>query len=167
MRKWVILVLVVALAIPMMSVNAQDGEGFVSTFDLPTEPAAEGPLAGVDPTGQTITWWHQHGGARGEFLDEIIANFNAENPWGITVEASNQGGYGDQGGYVDGHLAFQTRMVLETVRGHQFNDLLGDRRPDAWNRLEGLETALGVDLSKGTVECLDGVSCLLVGPRLE
>lgn len=95
MRKWVILVLVVALAIPMMSVNAQDGEGFVSTFDLPTEPAAEGALAGVDPTGVTITWWHQHGGARGEFLDEIIANFNAENPWGITVEASNQGGYGD------------------------------------------------------------------------
>lgn len=95
MRKLLILVLVVAMAIPLMSVSAQDDRGFVRTFDLPTEPATEGPLAGVDPTGATVVWWHQHTGAREEFLAGIIQTFNAENPWGITVEASNQGGYGD------------------------------------------------------------------------
>ncbi len=95
MRKWMILVLVVALAIPMMVVNAQGTEGFVNTFDLPTEPATEGLLAGVDPSGATVVWWHQHSGSREAFLNEIIADFNANNPWGITVEASNQGGYGD------------------------------------------------------------------------
>ena len=89
------LVLVAALALPLVPVSAQDDSGFVSTFDLPVEPAAEGPLAGVDPSGQTITWWHQHSGTREEFLNAIIADFNENNPWGITVEASNQGGYGD------------------------------------------------------------------------
>ena len=88
------LVLVVALALPLFAVEAQD-DGFVKTFDLPTEPAADGPLAGVDPSGQTVVWWHQHSGSREEFLGEIIADFNENNPWGITVDASNQGGYGD------------------------------------------------------------------------
>jgi multiple sugar transport system substrate-binding protein/sn-glycerol 3-phosphate transport system substrate-binding protein len=89
------LVLVAALALPLLPVGAQDDAGFVSTFDLPVEPATEGPLAGVDPSGQTITWWHQHSGTREEFLNSIIADFNENNPWDITVEASNQGGYGD------------------------------------------------------------------------
>lgn len=95
MRKLLILLVVMAMAIPMMAVQAQDDKGFVSTFDLPTEPATEGPLAGVDPTGATVVWWHQHTGAREQFLADIIATFNAQNPWGITVEASNQGSYAD------------------------------------------------------------------------
>lgn len=95
MRKLAMLVLVVVLAVPMLAVNAQGGEGFVKTFDLPTTPAAEGPLAGVDPSGQTVTWWHNHTGGREEFLNGLVAEFNEGNPWGITVEASNQGSYGD------------------------------------------------------------------------
>jgi multiple sugar transport system substrate-binding protein/sn-glycerol 3-phosphate transport system substrate-binding protein len=93
------LALVVALALPMFATSntttAQDGEGFVKTFDLPATPATEGPLAGVDPTGQTVVYWHQHSGAREEFLNSMVEEFNTNNPWGITVEASNQGGYGD------------------------------------------------------------------------
>ncbi|NLX08485.1 MAG: extracellular solute-binding protein [Chloroflexi bacterium] len=99
MRKWgivITLVLVAALALPVLGKTAaQDDSGFVRTFDLPTEPAAEGPLAGVDPSGQTITWWHNHTGGREEFLTQIIDEFNTNNPWGITMEASNQGSYGD------------------------------------------------------------------------
>ncbi len=98
MRKlgvFVALVLVVALAVPVLGVSAQGDEGFVHTFDLPAEPAADGPLAGVDPSGQTITWWHQHSGLREEFINGMIDEFNAGNPWGITVEGSLQGGYGD------------------------------------------------------------------------
>jgi len=95
MRKLGILLLVLALAVPLFAVNAQDNSGFVKTFDLPTEPATEGPLAGVDPSGQTVVWWHQHSGAREEFLAGLIADFNDNNPWGITVDASFQGSYGD------------------------------------------------------------------------
>ena len=29
-------------------------------------PAAEGAYAGVDPSGQTVVWWHQHSGSREE-----------------------------------------------------------------------------------------------------
>ena len=56
-------------------------------------PAAEGAYAGVDPSGQTVVWWHQHSGSREEGLLELIAEFNATNEYGITVEAQNQGGY--------------------------------------------------------------------------
>jgi multiple sugar transport system substrate-binding protein/sn-glycerol 3-phosphate transport system substrate-binding protein len=56
-------------------------------------PAAEGAYAGVDPSGQTVVWWHQHSGSREEGLFELIAEFNATNEYEITVEAQNQGGY--------------------------------------------------------------------------
>ncbi|MCY4521604.1 MAG: extracellular solute-binding protein [Caldilineaceae bacterium] len=51
--------------------------------------------ADVDPSGQTVTFWYQHSGSREEALQEIIAHFNDTNEYGITVEGSNQGGYGD------------------------------------------------------------------------
>ncbi|MBW6457217.1 MAG: extracellular solute-binding protein [Trueperaceae bacterium] len=49
----------------------------------------------VDPTGQTVTFWHQHSGIRQDMLVEIVEDFNATNPYGITVVQENQGGYGD------------------------------------------------------------------------
>src|SRR5690606_30225586 len=58
-------------------------------------PAADGELAGVDPSGQTVVWWHNHSGVREEGLLEIIEQFNSENECGITVEGQNQGSYGD------------------------------------------------------------------------
>jgi multiple sugar transport system substrate-binding protein len=58
-------------------------------------PATDGELAGVDPSGQTVVWWHNHSGSREEELATIIEQFNADNECGITVEAQNQGGYGD------------------------------------------------------------------------
>ena len=49
----------------------------------------------VDPTGQTVVFWHQHTGAREEALTAIAEDFNATNEWGITVEISQQGNYDD------------------------------------------------------------------------
>ena len=57
--------------------------------------AQEDPWADIDPSGQTVTFWHQHSGAREEALQELIGRFNESNPHGITVVAENQGGYGD------------------------------------------------------------------------
>ena len=47
----------------------------------------------VDPTGQTVVFWHQHGGVREAGLQEIVAAFNADNPYDITVNAEYQGSY--------------------------------------------------------------------------
>jgi multiple sugar transport system substrate-binding protein len=54
---------------------------------------AQGPYEDVDPTGQTVVFWHQHGGVREEGLSRIVQRFNAENPYGITVVAEFQGSY--------------------------------------------------------------------------
>ena len=62
----------------------------------PTEPAAPvDAWADVDPSGQTVIFWHQHTRAREEALNEIVADFNANNEWGIEVVAEYQGSYND------------------------------------------------------------------------
>ncbi|GAB4159944.1 MAG: ABC transporter substrate-binding protein [Candidatus Promineifilaceae bacterium] len=61
----------------------------------PCAPATDGPLAGVDPRGQTITWWHNHSGSREEGLAGLVQAFNDTNECGITLIAENQGGYDD------------------------------------------------------------------------
>jgi len=68
-------------------------------------PAADGAYAGVDPSGQTITWWHNHSGSREEKLAPIVEQFNAENPCGITLVAQNQGSYDDIRNKVNASIA--------------------------------------------------------------
>jgi multiple sugar transport system substrate-binding protein/sn-glycerol 3-phosphate transport system substrate-binding protein len=58
-------------------------------------PESPDPWVEVDPSGQTIIFWHQHKGARQAVLDEIINKFNATNKWGITVFPESKDGYGD------------------------------------------------------------------------
>lgn len=60
------------------------------------EAAAEGSAyAGVDPSGQTVVWWHNHTGSRDEIVKELAARYNAENAYGITLDAQSQGSYND------------------------------------------------------------------------
>jgi multiple sugar transport system substrate-binding protein len=61
----------------------------------PCAPATEGPLAGVDPRGVEVVWWHNHSGSREEQLLPLVEEFNNSNECGITVVAQNQGGYDD------------------------------------------------------------------------
>lgn len=58
-------------------------------------PATDGPLAGIDPSGQSIQWWTNHTGSREEQLVPMVEAFNASNPCGITVEHLSQGGYNE------------------------------------------------------------------------
>ena len=74
---------------------AEESSSEVPAFVWPEAPAPDGPLAGIDPTGQTVVWWHNHRGSREEKLQAIIDKFNNENPYGITVEGVSQGHYGD------------------------------------------------------------------------
>ncbi len=58
-------------------------------------PAFAQDYENVDPSGQTVTFWHQHTRDRETALQEIITAFNESNEYGITVVAEYQGGYGD------------------------------------------------------------------------
>lgn len=63
----------------------------------------------VDPSGQTVVYWHQFSGAQLETMTAIVADFNATNEFGITVEALAQGSYNDirelmNAGIVSGEL---------------------------------------------------------------
>lgn len=64
----------------------------------PVEEPTEEPMAEleVDPTGQTVVFWHVWGsGSAAEGMAQIVQEFNDTNEWGITVEAVDQGGQGD------------------------------------------------------------------------
>jgi multiple sugar transport system substrate-binding protein/sn-glycerol 3-phosphate transport system substrate-binding protein len=52
---------------------------------LAAVPDTPDPWADIDPSGQTITFWHQQPPARHAALDELIWKFNSTNQWGITV----------------------------------------------------------------------------------
>ncbi len=90
-----------ALLIALLALTACVPAGPATDAADDAEMAGEGEMAsdemagyaGVDPTDQSIVWWHQHTGAREELLNEIIARFNEENEYGITVEGQSQGGY--------------------------------------------------------------------------
>jgi multiple sugar transport system substrate-binding protein len=60
------------------------------------EPTEEPMMPEVDPTGQTISFWHVWGtGGPNEAMLGIVDEFNASNEWDITVEAVDQGRYND------------------------------------------------------------------------
>lgn len=73
------------------------------TMAAPTQPPApadtatpESPMANVDPSGQTVTFWHVWGtGAPSDAMKAIVDQFNSSNQWGITVNAVEQGQYSD------------------------------------------------------------------------
>jgi multiple sugar transport system substrate-binding protein/sn-glycerol 3-phosphate transport system substrate-binding protein len=60
------------------------------------EPTEAPMMPEIDPTGQTVVFWHVWGtGLPNETMLAIVEDFNATNEWGITVEALDQGRYND------------------------------------------------------------------------
>jgi multiple sugar transport system substrate-binding protein/sn-glycerol 3-phosphate transport system substrate-binding protein len=55
---------------------------------------AQEDLSAVDPTGQTIIYWHEWDGAQLEAINAIIESFEASNEYGITVETVELGSSG-------------------------------------------------------------------------
>lgn len=78
-----------ATAVGKTSVSSPDALPEVER--APCTLASSGPLAGIDPRGQTVIWWHPYSGAREADLQALVADFNATNACGITVVAENQG----------------------------------------------------------------------------
>jgi multiple sugar transport system substrate-binding protein/sn-glycerol 3-phosphate transport system substrate-binding protein len=81
MRRGIILALLLVLPLVLF------GQG----KDLAGDKSAE--YRGADPTGTTITYWYQHTGANGDAMQKMIADFNAANPWKITVNGEYAGPY--------------------------------------------------------------------------
>ena len=52
--------------------------------------------AGVDPSGQTVVYWHQYSddSSQAETMAALVESFNNNNEYGITVETIHQGSYG-------------------------------------------------------------------------
>lgn len=55
------------------------------------EPVEEAPPF----EGVTVQFWHVYSDAPGAALQALVDEFNANNPYGITVDAFDQGSYGD------------------------------------------------------------------------
>lgn len=80
-------------------------------------PTAEPVKPAVDPTGQTVTFWHVWGtGLPNETMLGIVADFNSTNEWGITVEAVDQGKYSNLEDAFN--AAVQTGELPDLVTGY-------------------------------------------------
>ncbi len=81
-------------------------------------PPPPSPLVDVDPSGQTVVFWHVWGtGSAGDRMVEIVDEFNATNEWGITVEALDQGSYRDAEDNMN--AAIQTGDLPDMVVAYQ------------------------------------------------
>jgi multiple sugar transport system substrate-binding protein/sn-glycerol 3-phosphate transport system substrate-binding protein len=102
-----------------------------ATGEAVEEPAGES-YTDVDPSGQTIVWWHNHSGSREEQLLPLVEEFNTSNEWGITVDAQNQGGYDEIRDKVNASIAAgeQPAALLVGYQNdqafYQLNDTLVD-----------------------------------------
>jgi multiple sugar transport system substrate-binding protein len=109
MRKLVFLLVMLSLTIGAAQVAAQEATPTVEPTVTPTPlppmqftatltpfSGDSNNFAGVDPSGVTITYWHQYTSAfQLSVVSGIIDAFNSSNPYGITVQQVAQGNYGD------------------------------------------------------------------------
>jgi multiple sugar transport system substrate-binding protein len=58
-------------------------------------PGGGSLVAGVDPTGAQVVYWHQHSGARQKGLQDMVNQFNSTNPYKVTVKEEYAGAYND------------------------------------------------------------------------
>jgi len=109
MRKLIVLLVILTLALGAASVTAQDATATLEPTLTPTPlpPMAvnasamtfqgdSNNFAGVDPSGVTLTYWHQYTNPFQLSVITGIANaFNSSNPYGITIQPISQGSYND------------------------------------------------------------------------
>ena len=104
----------------------------------PCNPAPSGPLADVDPRGQTVIWWHNYSGAREADLQAMVNAFNTSNACDITVVAENQG------------TALRDEMSTAFTTGRLPGLVVGDQNDQLFYALaDGLVTGLTIHFAFG------------------
>ena len=154
LTKIVLFVFVMVGLLGIAGVQAQDA--YVNTFDL-SLPAAEGIGQGLDLNGTHIVWWHNHTGAREEVVKAAIDKFNAENPFGITVEAVSKGSYDDifnaiTAGIQTGELPEITVAYGNQASVYQDNNALVDLEPYVMDPVVGIGSDFTTDMFTGFFE---------------
>jgi multiple sugar transport system substrate-binding protein/sn-glycerol 3-phosphate transport system substrate-binding protein len=86
-----------------------------------------GDLENLDPSGQMITYWHQHTRMREEAMLAMVDDFNATNEWGITVQGEHAGSYDEiynkiivgipSGKVPDMSVAYQNQAATYVTQG--------------------------------------------------
>ncbi len=124
-RAFILLSLVLILALGFSAVSAQDS------------------LADVDPTGQTVVYWHQYqnSSSQGDTMQAIVDAFNQSNQYGITVQASFQGNYNDLStlintGIISGELPNLVAGYANDAASYALDNVVVDLTPyinsDKW-----------------------------------
>jgi multiple sugar transport system substrate-binding protein len=131
-------------------------DGYVKTFDLKLD-AVTGDYAGLKLEGTKIVWWHNHTGAREEAVNGAVAKFNAENPFGITVEAISKGSYDDifnavSAGIQTGELPNITVAYGNQATVYQNDSALVDLEPFVQDAVLGIGTDFTEDMFTGFYE---------------
>jgi multiple sugar transport system substrate-binding protein/sn-glycerol 3-phosphate transport system substrate-binding protein len=162
-KKYFAWLLILALALPIVLTAC----GTPAT-EAPPEPPppTEAPPApaptealmvpDVDPSGQTVSFWHVWGtGTTGEGLTAIVDEFNTTNEWGITVEAVDQGRYRDLEDAMN--AAIQSGDVPNIVVGYTNAldtwysvDVMADMNDFITDEYWGLSEAEVADFYEGT-----------------
>jgi multiple sugar transport system substrate-binding protein len=125
-------------------------------------------LAGVDPSGQTVSFWYQHSQDRDTAMKKLIDEFNSTNPWKITVNGSYEGNYnqiynkmiaalaaGNPPGLV---VAYQNQAAT-----YEVNDSLVDLNPYVNDPKWGMKAELS-DFIQGFIN--QDVNAMFGGKRL-
>jgi multiple sugar transport system substrate-binding protein len=111
-------------------------------------------LAGVDPSGQTITYWHQYNNAfQLSLITGLVNAFNATNPYGITVEAAPQGNYNDirtlmNNAIISGDLPNMVAGYPNDALSYALDDVVVDLTPYFTDAKWGFDEATLADLNQ-------------------
>ncbi len=93
----------------------------------PCAPADDGPMAGLDPRGAQVVWWHSYSGAREDQLLALVHQFNSGNYCRISVSAENHGSYEE----------LRDKMNVGTLSGDLPGLVVGYQRDQALYGLDG------------------------------
>jgi len=124
------------------------------------------PLAGVDPSGARITFWYQHSGDRDKAMQAMLQDFNATNPWKITVRGEYAGPYDQVYNKMVAAIAAGRPPELVVAYQNQaatYDDALVDLNPYVNDPKWGIAGELG-DFFAGFIN--QDVSAQLGGKRL-
>ncbi len=118
-------------------------------------------FAGVDPSGVTLTYWHQYSNPfQLSVLTGLVNAFNASNPYGITVNAIAQGNYNDirtamNNAIISGELPNLVAGFNNDALSYDLDEVMVDLNPyfaDAqWGYVGAMQDELNLGILNGWV----------------